>query len=80
MEASALTEHRAFVITTTAPRIAGKEPRVKRWAVLTVSAKAAEEIVRMRVAADCVVEATGDVLAPEEAAAIGLQIDQATAL
>lgn len=80
METSALTQHQAFVVTTTAPRIAGTEPQAKRWAVLALSAKAAEEIVRMRVAADCVAEATGDVLAPEEVAAIGLHIDQATAL
>jgi hypothetical protein len=80
MEAAAYTQHQAFVVTTTAPRIAGKELQVRRWAVLALSVEAAEEIVRMRVAADCVAEATGDVLAPEEIAAIGLNIEQATAL
>lgn len=38
MATSALTQHQAFVVTTTAPRIAGTEPQAKRWAVLALSA------------------------------------------
>ena len=70
----------AYIVTREAPRIAGKEPVVKRWAMLTMSAEAAVELVRMRVGPECVVTATDEALTPDAVSAIGLKRGHATAL
>jgi hypothetical protein len=71
---------RAYIVTTEPPRIAGKESVRKRWAVLTENVEAAVDLVRERVAPECVVEAADGVLSPERASEIGLQTHHATAL
>jgi len=71
---------RAYVITTELPRIAGKETITKRWAVLAENAEVAADLVRERVAPECIVEATDEILSPEQASEIALQPYHATAL
>ena len=70
----------AYIVTTEPPRIAGKASVRKRWAVLAENAEAAVDLVRERVAPECVVEAADEVLSPERASEIGLQPYYATAL
>ncbi|WP_336487944.1 hypothetical protein [Methylobacterium nigriterrae] len=70
----------AYVITTEPARIAGKEPVTRRWAVLAENVETAAELVRERVAPECIVEATDEILAPEEASAVGLQPHHAVGL
>ena len=70
----------AYIVTTEPPRIAGKASVRKRWAVLAENAEAAVDLVRERVAPECVVEAADEVLSPEKASEIGLQPYHATAL
>jgi hypothetical protein len=72
--------HPIYIVTTEPPRIAGKESVRKRWAVLVESVEAAVDLVRERVAPECVVEAADEVLSPERASEIGLQPYHATAL
>ncbi|WP_336492353.1 hypothetical protein [Methylobacterium nigriterrae] len=71
---------RAYVITAEPPRIAGKEPVTKRWAVLAENVEVAADLVRERVAPECIVEATDEILSPEQAGDIGLQPHHATVL
>ena len=71
---------KAHVVTTTPPRIAGKEVITKRWAVLARSAEEAEDIVRERVAAECLVQVTDEILDQDKVIAIGLQPGHATAV
>lgn len=80
MSSAADTHLQAFIVTSEPPRIAGKEPVVRRWAVLSASAEAAAELVRMRVAPKCVVTSTEETLTPEDVSAINLQPDQPVAL
>ena len=70
----------AYVVTSQPPRLAGKEPVIKRWAVLCESAEVAVELVRERVASECTVEATDEILAPEKVDEIGLKPHHATGL
>jgi len=70
----------AYVITTQPPRIAGKETVIRRWAVPAENAEVAADLARERVAPECAVEATDEILSPEQASAMGLQPYHATAL
>ncbi|AWN41161.1 hypothetical protein DK389_12290 [Methylobacterium durans] len=69
-----------LVVTCQSPRIAGDEPVMKRWVVLSESAEAAAELVRERVAPACEVAATDEVLSQEEADGIGLKPHHPVAL
>ncbi len=80
MNAAAETGLQAFIVTSEPPRLAGSERVIKRWAVLSTSAEAASELVRMRVAPECVVSATDEALTSEEVSAIGLQPGHAKAM
>ncbi|GEP07771.1 hypothetical protein MOX02_58090 [Methylobacterium oxalidis] len=71
---------KAHVVTCQSPRIAGEEPVLKRWVVLTESAQAAAELVRERVAPACEIAATEEVLSQEEADRIGLKPHHPVAL
>ena len=70
----------AYTVTSPPPRLAGKEPVIKRWAVLCESAEVAVELVQERVASECTVEATDEHLTPEKADEIGLRPHHATGL
>jgi hypothetical protein len=60
---------RAYIVTTEPPRIAGKESVRRRWAVLAENVEAAVDLVRERVAPECVVEAASEIgLKPNHAA------------
>jgi hypothetical protein len=71
---------RAYIVTTEPPRVAGKERVTRRRAVLAENAEAAVDLVRERVAPECVVEAADEILSPEKASEIGLQLYDTTAL
>ena len=71
---------RAYIVTTEPPRVAGKERVTRRRAVLGENIEVAVDLVRERVAPECVVEAANEVLSPERASEIGLQPYYATAL
>ena len=69
-----------FIVTTEPPRLAGKEPVLKRWAVLADNSDQAAEIVRARVAPECIVTVTDEELPDDRASEINLQFGHAVAL